>query len=223
MGAADVVPAQRVAVPPLGPPPAMPPRAAAAPPLPLLVLVGPAALALSFPRDLEPRSAVGLSGERGRSGGTTGAQRGMGSPRPPSRPPQPPPPIRASGVSAGTMAARSSASASSECCASTGRCWWPRGERATLLVQGPFVPVRSGALLCTRAHAGTHICRLAASLAHACAKFCVLVAHSCALMHRSVLLLHGGARPHLPPLCPTGTTSTPSLWGGTRQRCTPIG
>lgn len=39
----------------------MPPRAAAAPPLPLLVLVGPAALALSFPRDLEPRSAVGLS------------------------------------------------------------------------------------------------------------------------------------------------------------------
>ncbi|XP_052521013.1 semaphorin-6C isoform X1 [Tympanuchus pallidicinctus] len=39
----------------------MPPRAAAPPPFPLLVLVGPAALALSFPRDLEPRSAVGLS------------------------------------------------------------------------------------------------------------------------------------------------------------------
>lgn len=38
----------------------MPPRVAGSPPLPLLVLVGPAALALSFPRDLEPRSAVGL-------------------------------------------------------------------------------------------------------------------------------------------------------------------
>lgn len=155
----------------------MPPRAAAPPPFPLLVLVGPAALALSFPRDLEPRSAVGLSGERGLDGAARGPQWGhngdVGSPAPPL-PLQPPPHIRASRVSAGTTAARSSGSASSGCCASTGRCWWPRGERArrarrvTTCVSSRLCArarrVCSRAFLCTRHHtlltAAGSLCRL---------------------------------------------------------------
>lgn len=139
----------------------------------LIVVPGaPRGVAQSFPRDLVPRSTVGLAGERGPGLGARG-QPGASSPC--SHVPQPPPPTPASGVSGGTTSPPSSASTSSACCASTAPSSSPHGERACAPLSVPACP---SPWLCTLVHTCAHL----DVLVHACLCWCMLLG-TCLLLH----------------------------------------